>query len=78
MLLLRGRVGCCCTLRPQDYTDWRVLQQQFGMQSFAAVPLMVAGTVHGVIMAAAAGPNTFSVRCAAFTDCPVAQQPCRV
>lgn len=48
--------------RPTDYTDWRVLQQQFGLHSFAAVPLMVAGTVHGVIMAGASAPHTFTQR----------------
>jgi hypothetical protein len=60
---LRCAELCCAVLcRPQDFTDWRVLQQQFGLHSFAAVPLMVAGTVHGVILAAAAAPHTFTKR----------------
>lgn len=54
--------ACCFSCSSTDFTDWRVLQQQFGMHSFAAVPLMVAGTVHGVILAASAAPHTFTPR----------------
>jgi hypothetical protein len=46
-----------------DFDDWILLQQRFSMQSFAAVPLMVAGTVYGVILAASPTPGCFSPRC---------------
>ncbi|WIA22829.1 hypothetical protein OEZ86_009778 [Tetradesmus obliquus] len=52
-------------LQPQsaaEFEDWAMLQQRFGLHSFAAVPLMVAGTVYGVILAASPTPGCFSPR----------------
>ncbi|KAF6265459.1 hypothetical protein COO60DRAFT_1697757 [Scenedesmus sp. NREL 46B-D3] len=52
-------------LQPQsarEFDDWAMLQQRFGMHSFAAAPLMVAGTVYGVMLAASPTPGCFSQR----------------
>jgi hypothetical protein len=51
-----------CCRAGQEFEDWAILQQRFGMQSFAAVPLMVAGTVYGVILAASPASGCFSPR----------------
>ncbi|KAF8066319.1 hypothetical protein HT031_002642 [Scenedesmus sp. PABB004] len=46
--------------RHGEYADWRALAQRCGMRSVGVVPLTLAGSVHGALLAASPAPRCFT------------------
>jgi len=51
------------------YDDWQLLQAQFDMQSFAAIPIIAGGAVHGCMLLSAKPNGYLSSRWSETLEC---------